>query len=305
MGAWVWATKPLNINALTFYDGQQFHSQRLQIDTTPQFYAIPVVLSENASRMRMVLLPGVRTNGEKWTVFFDGLVMVEGTLPLDEEPQFNDLSAQQGMWGGQAFNNLLRNASGEHAGPDIQPWVKELSPSFYKTMSPTLVVGSLLDWRGAGWYYQAAVQNLTHTFWAKFGWGHVPLLPFTEQFYFLLQVITLIGIAGVGIRLLRRGFSQSWDIFLFLGVAFAGILGQTILRGIQSLYGTVFLPGTRYAYPIIVPFTLALNAGWLEIAHFLERWHLPHHLKFWLYALFFLILDMASLWSVFYYYYIR
>ena len=118
-------------------------------------------------------------------------------------------------------------------------------------------------------------------------------------------MITLIGIVGAGIRLLRRGFSRSWNIVLFLGVAFAGILGQTILRGIQSLYGTVFIPGARYTYPVIIPFMLVLNAGWLEIAHFLERWHLPRHARFWVYALFFLILDMASLWSVFYYYYIR
>ena len=309
LGAWIWATQPITIHPFAIYDGQQVFSQSFQISTTPAFYTMSVTLADDASRVRVVLSPGIQKSRDKWIVFYDGLVLVDGMYPLDKSPQFEDSSAQVGMWGGQRFNNLLRNASAEIAGPSSQPWVERLILRLYRNapflQSPSRIANTILDWRGAGWYYQEVVQNLSNTFWAKFGWGHVPLLPFTDQFYFLLQVLTLIGIVGAGIRLFRPGFSQSWDMFLFLGVAFAGILAQTILRGTQSLFGAVFIPGARYAYPVIIPFMLALSAGWLGIAHFLERWHLPHNVKFWSYALFFLILDMASLWSVFYYYYIR
>ncbi|MBK8418354.1 hypothetical protein [Candidatus Villigracilis saccharophilus] len=82
---------------------------------------------------------------------------------------------------------------------------------------------------------------------------------------------------------------------------------QTFLRGISSLIGPeIFIPVARYAYPVIIPTMLMLNAGWLEIAYFLERWvHLSPRVKLWVYALFFLGLDLASVYSIAYYYYIR
>ena len=195
----------------------------------------------------------------------------------------------------------------EREGLGIQPWFENIRPDDFRAIpSPSWALNSLLDWKWASEYYQETARHLLNTYWAKFGWGHVPLLPFTDQSYFFLQMITLVGLCGAGVGLLRRGFFQPWNLLLFLGFAVAGIWAQTFLRGIQSLVlGTIFTPPARYAYPVIIPTILALNAGWLEIAHFLERWHLPHHVKFWAYALFFLILDMASLWSVFYYYYIR
>jgi hypothetical protein len=265
-----------------------------------------VLVAQDANLARVMLSPASTGNIETITVYYDGLVLVEGVRPLDELPQFDDSLAQQGIWGGIPFHNLLRNASGEIAGPSIRLWAKELSLDFSQIiLFPTQEASILLDWNGAGWYYHAAAQNLLQTFWAKFGWGHIPLSPFTDQFYFLLQVLTLIGSGGAGIWVLRRGIFQSWNLFLFLSIVLAGIWVQTFLRGIPSLIGSVYLPPARYAYPVIIPTMLALNAGWLEIAHFLERWHLPHHVKFWVYGLFFLILDIASFWTVFYYYYIR
>ena len=306
LGGWVWATEALTIYPFTYYDGRQSFSQTFQVDQTPTFIAMTFTLSEDADRARVILSPGVRVNTDKWTVFYDGLVMVEGAHPLDAVPQFYDSSAQQGMWGDRSFYNLLSNASMESVGPDLQPWAKELSVKLFHALPDSkLAISAIFDWRGSAWYYKSAAQNILQTFWAKFGWGHVPLLPFTDQFYFLLQVLTLIGLSGTILGMLRRRSVDAMSVMLFLGIVLVGIWGQTFFRGIQSARSTVFIPVARYAYPVIIPTLLALNAGWLEIAHSLERWHLPHHVKFWSYALFFLILDIASLWSVFYYYYIR
>ena len=306
MGAWIWASQPLTSDALSLFDGDSYLSQRFKIDTSPTFFAMTVLLAQDANFARVMLSPASPGNIETISVYYDGLVLVEGARPLDELPQFDDSLAQQGMWGGIPFHNLLRNASGEITGPSIRLWAKELSLDIPQViLFPTQEASILLDGSGAGWYYHAAAQNLLQTFWAKFGWGHIPLAPFTDQLYFLLQVLTLIGFGGAGIGILRRGNFRYLNLFLFLGIVLIGIWVQTFLRGIPSLIGSVYLPPARYAYPVIIPTLLAINAGWLEIAHFLERWHLPHHVKFWSYALFFLILDIASLWSVFYYYYIR
>jgi hypothetical protein len=248
---------------------------------------------------RMILSPGAKNSQDEYAVFYDGVVMAEGARPLDEIPQFDDASAQQGTWGGLRFQNLLRNASAESVGPLLRPQIKELTQRLAQVLPyPELTAGAILDWRGAGWYYQAAAENLLNTFWAKFGWGHVPLLPFTDQFYILLQIITLTGLAGVIMRMLRPGQSRPWNLLLFFGLVMAGILAQAFLRGMQSLYGEVFIPGARYAYPAIIPAMLLLNAGWQEIARWLR-------FNFKAYIFFFIILDIAALSSIIHYYYIR
>jgi len=95
-------------------------------------------------------------------------------------------------------------------------------------------------------------------------------------------------------------------VILFMGIVLIGIWVQTFFRGIESVRSTIFIPVARYAYPVIIPTMLMLNAGWLEIANLLERWvHLSPRVKLWVYALFFLSLDLASVYSITYYYYIR
>jgi hypothetical protein len=180
----------------------------------------------------------------------------------------------------------------------------------FPTVMPSLslALGSLLDWRMAGWYYRAAAQNLFRTFWAKFGWGHVPLvLPFTHRPYILLAIFTLAGFVGVGLALWRRGKTLPWNVFLVLGIALAGIWGQTFLRGISSLTNSfVFIPPARYTYPVIIPTLLVLNVGWLEIAHILSRWpRLASGVKFLFSFLLFLGLDIAALLSLIHFYSIK
>lgn len=307
LGAWIWATQPLNINAFTLYDGRSYFSQEVEIGTSPTFFAISATLAADASRARVILAPVGQGSQDILTVFYDGLVLVEGARPLDTVPQFDDPVGRQGMWGGQAFTNLLRNASGETGGPGIRPWPEGNRPELLIYSSPELALGSLLDWRGAGWYYQAVAGNLLRTFWAKFGWGNVPIiLPFISRPYFLLAMLTLAGLGGAGIALWRRRYALTWNVLLVLGVALAGVWGQDILRGLHSLNDWVFIPGARYAFPVIIPTLLVLNVGWLEIAYTLERWmRLASSAKFLVYFLLFLGLDIAALLSLIHFYSIR
>jgi hypothetical protein len=311
LGAWIWATQPITIdvNALTFYDGRNFFSRAVQIGTTPQFFALTATLAPDAYRAQVILVPHVQERQpNNLTVFYDGLILVEGERPLDMLPQFDDPMARQGTWGGKAFHNILRNASVENDGPSVKPWILEfINKRSLNIPSPTLILSALLDWRGTGWYFKFAGQNLLRTFWAKFSWGNVPLsLPFTSRPYFLLTLFTLAGLGGSLIVLWRQRFTLPWRALLFLGIALVGVWGQTILRGIGSLIDPVLsTPAARYTYPAIIPTLLVLNAGWLEILRLLGKWfRIAPKIQLAVYFLFFVALDVFSLISIanFYYY---
>ncbi len=309
LGAWVWASEPMVTNAFYLDAGhEKFSYQLIRIGTSPTFFAFSTTIADDADLVRVLLSPNGKENTERITVFYDGLVLAEGTRPLDEIPQFNDPLGRAGVWGSMPFYNLMRNASMESVGPGIRSWVEKIRPENFRAIpSPSWVFNSFIDWDWSAGYYQETTQHLLNTYWAKFGWGHVPILPFTALVYFVLQMITLVGAAGAMVRFIRRGLNQPWDLILFLGIALMGIVAQTFIRGIQALVvGEIYFPPARYAYPVIILIMLMLNAGWLEIAYFLERSvHLSPRVKLWVYALFFLGLDLASIYSIAYYYYIR
>ena len=73
----------------------------------------------------------------------------------------------------------------------------------------------------------------------------------------------------------------------------------TILRGIQSLQGNIFIPSARYAFPSMIPTALALCAGWLAWAQIAERrFNLPGWVKVVAFFAFFLLLDIAAVISI-------
>jgi hypothetical protein len=308
LGGWVWATEPLSINGLTLFDGQQSYFHTVQIGKSPTFFALSTTIAEDASRVWVVLAPASQKDQETYIVYYDALVLVEGLRPLETAPIFNDPSAQQGIWAGQEFTNLLRNASGENAGPWVRPWVEKITSKYFSIMpSPARAFGSLFDWRGAGWYYREILQNFVRTFWAKFGWGQVSLsLPFTGRPYRLLVIITLVGLGGAVLVLLRQRSSLPWNVLLFFSIVLFGIWGQTILRGTHSITDSIFIPGARYTYPAIIPTMLVLNVGWLELVRYPERWlRLPSVAKYVLHFLLFLGLDIAASSSIVKFYSMR
>ncbi len=137
LGGWIWASQPLTMNAFTLFDGKSYYSQQFQVGTSPMFVALSVTLAPDANRAWVSLSPAIQAGQEKLTVFYDGLVLVEGAYPLETAPQFDDSAAQKGVWGGQAFTNLLRNASGEAAGPGFRPWVQKIGQKFGGKFSST------------------------------------------------------------------------------------------------------------------------------------------------------------------------
>ena len=201
---------------------------------------------------------------------YDGLVLAIGDRPLEDAPRFSDPQGRRGEWGQRPFKNMIRNGSGERGWPRLRPWAVSLTKrviggTFYGP--PSQVLASLLDWEASSSYYRSAAANLMRTFWAKFGWGHVPLLG--RKPYRLLAGVTAMGMAGLGLALWRRRRtlpSLPWASLMVLGLALLGIWGIGLVRGAGSFWTSwAFIPSARFVYPAIIPTTLILSLGWLEI----------------------------------------
>ena len=90
-------------------------SEVITIDIQPKFYAFQIDLPEDVTGVWVSLSPQIDC-GSVGQVYYDGFVLLEGEYPLDSEPVFSREDGSRGEWGGQAFDNLLRNPSAESAG---------------------------------------------------------------------------------------------------------------------------------------------------------------------------------------------
>jgi hypothetical protein len=317
LGFWVWATQPLTIASPGLGLPGQMFSEEIQVSTEPAFHAFRVQLPGGASRMWVRLSYRLPANAVA-NVYYDGLVLASGERPLEAPPVFTASDGSRGEWGGQLFVNLLRNGSAEIAGPNFNPLVDSLGARLLPDNTrPSLVLTSILDWPAAGFLYKASAWRLFCTFWAWFGWGHVPLL--VSQLYPLLLVVTLAGVLAGLVAMIRRAKSLPWDILAVLGMALLLVWGSSLTRSPAYLaISHLFLPVARHAYPAIIPTVLLLASGWLEIMLWLDQlwkrfacrrpatWEkllarrpkVGLHSLSTLYVLLFLLLDVLSILSI-------
>jgi hypothetical protein len=267
LGAWIWATRPLQTQGPGLQHGGQFHGQAIQLGQEPRFFALAVKLSPQDRPLRLILAPKVRDMNGSVRIFYDGLVLAAGSFPMDRPPVFHDAQATGGFWGGRRFSNAVRNGSAERRWLRFRPWAQQvlervIGDSFYGP--PQVVLASLMDWRAAWWYYSATLTNLFQTFWGKFSWGNVRLLGSVT--YDLLAVASALAALGALLVILghvRRPNAFPWACLAFMALAALALWGQALLRGAGSFDSNwVFVPSARYAYPAVLPTVTALTAGW-------------------------------------------
>lgn len=304
LGAWIWSSKPVRTNTpiLNIDKGSSTYSANVDVGTTPVYYAFSVAIPEGSSQTWVALAPQVRAEDEGVDVFYDGVVLAEGERPQHEAPQFGDDYGQRGVWGGRAFENLVRNASAEAGGPTVRAWVDKAAAR-YSMIAPSMVLASLLDWQGTHWYWQVATESIFQTFWAKLGWGHIPLFPYGDTAYSILAIVTLVGVVGAGIALWDKRRGLPWSSLLFLGLVLGGVWAITLMRGVSSLWSATFIPVARYGFPAMIPTALVLNAGWWEVSRLIPgKSRLFSRMPYLIYAAFFVALDGLAVASILHYY---
>jgi hypothetical protein len=266
LGAWMWANKPLSLRALTLNTESRSFTMQAKLDVKPAFYAMQITLPDDTQRTWVSLLKAPKG----LQIFYDGFILAEGERPLLEPPNFTTPEGLQGDWGGQPFVNLIRNPSIEKAGLRIQPQIDNLGARLLPDNTrPSWILTSMLDWPATGFVYKSSARHLFQTFWARFGWGHVPLLGpkgAEDLPYQILAILTLVGICGALVGLIHRRRRASWEIVAVFSLALLLLWGLTLLRGMtylayEHIYGTV----ARHAYPVIIPTMLIFCFGWFEI----------------------------------------
>ena len=266
----MWANPPVQVRTpILNQDGQSF-SDLVTVGITPAFYAVHANLPADAVRLWVSLEPRAESGRMNSIIYYDGLVLAAGDHAASEPPHFTNADGSQGVWGGLPFENMLRNASAESAGPGLRSWADDLGARLLPDHTrPSLVLTSLLDFQGAGWLYELSGLRLLRTFWGLFGWGHVPLLGYSP--YRFLGVITLVGLLGAALALARLWRRLPWETIALLGLVLLGAWVPTLVRGaIYLSIPQVYLPVARYAFPAIIPTILILNLGWLELARWVQ-----------------------------------
>jgi len=270
LGAWIWASAPVQVRSPILSDGVQEIWRPLEVGISPSFYVVTGTVAPNAESVRVSLRPLLdRTLAQTVTVYYDGLTLVEGFRPADYPPVFDDPDGQEGVWGGEPLTNRLRNGSAEAAWPRVRGGVEQGLRRYLRVpVTPGPFLASLLDIRWSGWVYLPAARTLLRSFWAYFGWGQVQLDP---PWYWFLDALTLIGIGAALLGGIRRwkDFPQPVRavVVLFL-LAGLWLWTSALLRVLPYLLDRPrpLMPVARYAFPGIIPSTLGLTWGWLQIA---------------------------------------
>ena len=280
VGAWAWASQPttasMPVLQVMSADRKTF-SKRANLTRQPTFQTFTVALPDGFDRAWLILAAPKPPEQGQISIFYDDLFVIEGEGVEGETPVLKD--GDEVLWGGLARQNLLRNPSGEAGWPRVRSWIERWTARAFLdagNTSPSVALGTLFDWPAAGWYYRETAKNMIRTFWGKFGWGHIPLLG--RFSYQALAVVTLLGLFGALILLIRRWRDMPWAALLLLGAALLGVWGLAIFRSSNYLLRPlpVYIPTARYAYPAILPTLLILDAGWWELWSIPSGWlHLP------------------------------
>jgi hypothetical protein len=301
IGAWIWADQAVTVQTPALQANGGTIVKEVEVNEQPKFFFVSGSINTTDSPLKLIVSPTNKQLGKPLTVYYDGLVVVKGTWPEDSSPAFNDSSVDKGVWGNKEFINMVRNPSAEIGRLRFRSWVETIITARYPG-NPSLTLGLILDPTSIYSYYTATIKSLLQTFWAKFGWAHVVLKGYRP--YTILAVFTLTGFIGALVAFWWKRFNVRWDVFLFLGLALITIWGAALLRGLTSILDDrSFIPVARYAYPVIIPTMLILDVGWLQVIDWTESYFkLPKKFLLPLLVLFFIFLDILSIYSITWYY---
>jgi len=294
LGVWMWASKPTTIRPPILSGAISKEGINIDIGIEPSFHAFPFQM---ASDRVFLFLEPYTDQQERVIIFYDGLVLAEGKRPLDSPPQFDNPNGTTGIWGEQRFVNLIRNPSFEESSPGIRQWVAQLLYRLVSrvTFRPEENIAAVLDWERTSYIYPITIRVLVTSFWAVFGWGHVLIGGLWYEISIWLTVIGVIGAIAQIIRSMSKTLSPPtcWAM-LFLGIAMVVVWVVTLLRPLPLYpWDRTFIPVARYAYPVIIPTSLALVAGWTAWPwQNMKRWSTVT-LFIWLF-----ILNGVSLWRI-------
>ncbi len=185
--------------------------------------------------------------------------------------------------------------------PQARPWLESLEREYLRVQLDAWWA-SWLDWERAWPWYRLTVEVAHTHFWVRLAWGHVAVLPpFGDWLFAGLSLGALIGLLrGMpGWRNPLTRWQQRWLWLCLLAVIVAWF---TLLARLHPLPETSrpYIPRGRYLYWAMIPTIWLLALGWQQL--WPERWrsHTPYVL-----VAIFGIVDLAAIWTLITFYYLR
>ena len=264
-GFWAWASQPLEMRSPMIQMSSSRYFEDIQVQIEPQFFAFQTELIDPFPRIWITVQPQISKKQGDIQIYYDNLTLVEGHYPADVEPEFYSKFGDTGIWGNTQFVNIIRNGSAERPGIRFAPFFDDIGSQFLGDNAyPSLVLTSLLDWRGAGFMYERTFIRMFRTFWAKFGWGNVEIIGAYPYMY--LGFFTLLLCTGVLMGIVRNWRKLPWNVLILLFISVFITFLAAFVRGAAYLpLRNIYLPVGRYLYPVMIPIALAMSFGWLEL----------------------------------------
>jgi hypothetical protein len=307
LGAWVWSDTNIRgygpgLNSLFGLTDQWSGFKQTNLDKTPRFIASVIQIPNDQDRLQ-IWLRTTSPDSQNEKIYFSGIVLAEGEMPITVAPQFTDKEGTKGIWGDEVFTNLVRNAQFTQAWPYMRSQFFNLVARKIRGLDPThisSVFSLFLDIPGTGWYWRSASATIFRAFWAKFSWGQVPLVPL--KCMRLLLVLTLIGIFSsviFGFRILKDKRNE----FGFLLAVTTMTILVTFFYGVYTMGGALrfraYLPTARYIFPALIPISIILALGWQGLLSWITGlMKLAPKYGYFLYAGLLIVLDIYAYVSI-------
>jgi hypothetical protein len=315
LGAWIWSDKNIlgyspGINSLLQFQDRWLGFKQVQLGQTPKFVAVVIQLPDQQDRLQ-VWLRSTSPDIISEKIYYSGVVMAEGIWPLDNPPQFTNSEGTQGIWGNRPFTNLIRNPQFQMVWPYIRPQLFQILSSKIHDLNPihlSSFSALFLDISGTKWYTVTTSSVIFRSFWAKFGWGQVPLatFPYLQHPYRVLLVITISGILGA-ILTGRVLYINNKNEVSFLLITLAVIILMAFFYGVYTMGGALrfraYFPTARYAFPAILPISIILVSGWRGLFAWVEKKvRISSYIGTTIFIIFLVALDLYSIISVLVYF---
>jgi len=299
-GAWMWADAPVTIQTPVIHYGDKTFSRNVELTSKPAFYTFHFRLQRRKERIWLTYNP-LSAISQPNHIYLDGVVLTAGHYSSGHPPVFDDTDAQAGTWEGKPFVNIIRNGSFEHEWFYVRPYiddcVQKLMPDNIRLSS---MLATAMDYSGSGWYYQLTAARLFRTFWATFGWGHVPLLG--HKPYRVLLAFTILVLIGLVVSLVREWKRLPWMTLIVFGIVLTSFWVPILVRGsVFIVFSHVFLPVARYGLPTIAILSIGIVYG---LSVFLRSLGARDRNQVVMLVSLLVLLNLWSVISIFSYYYL-
>lgn len=311
-GAWVWSDEPVTVPVLGFAfvtEGANFMFTEVldggdlpEITSEPQFVLQQFWVPREAEILYIFLWPYTLIHQDTGNrVYYDGLVLMEGVVDVEQIPTYVDGNPRYIRWGDREGLNLARNPSGETPWPNFHRQIDTLLED-RTAWNPTSILHRILDvqWSGHVLWVQQPKFMLLNLF-NRLAWGKVNLPgPLWGP---LTLILVALGLAGCGLymrALILRpapagsGF-QPGVVYGFLACCLLLIWIGADLWIVKFMWmDNLHLSDIRYTFPALAIMVLMVTAG---VRHLSARLPALHRRLPGLLAGVFLLYNLAAIWA--------